>query len=374
MNDPRIDILAKQLINYSVALQKGEKVLIEGFDVPPDIIIALIREASKVGAIPLVELKNNQVARELYKNATEEQMKLIGDAELFRMKQMDAYIGIRGIQNAAELSDIPQEQMKLYQDNWFGPVHIQERVAKTRWVVLRYPTSAMAQMAQMSTEAFEKFYFDVCLLDYEKLSEAMGPMKELMERTDQVHIKGQGTDLRFSIKGIPVIKCDGQLNIPDGEIYSAPVKDSVEGVISYNTPSKYHGTPFENIKLQFREGKIVEASGTNQEKLNQIFDSDEGARYVGEFALGVNPYITKPMQDILFDEKIAGSFHFTPGNSYDNAFNGNKSAVHWDLVAIQTPEYGGGEIWFDGVLVRKDGSFVPDELKALNPENLIKKN
>jgi len=370
MLDPRITKLAETLVNYSCGLRKGEKILIETFDIPEEMVIELVREVTKVGGIPLVTLKNNRIIRALYRDATEEQMRIIGEYEGFRMDRMDAYIGLRGNLNISELSDVPHEKMKLYQTHWWQPVHIERRVKNTKWVVLRWPTSSMAQQAEMSTEAFEKFYFNVCTLDYSRMSGAMDPLKELMERTDGVRIKGPGTDLVFSIKGIPVIKCDGKLNIPDGEVFTAPVKDSVNGFIQYNTPTLYHGTVFENIRLEFRDGRIIAATGSDGEKINEILNSDDGARYVGEFALGVNPYITKAMKEILFDEKIMGSFHFTPGNSYSDASNGNESEIHWDMVCIQTPEYGGGEIYFDGVLIRKDGRFVLPKLEPLNPENL----
>jgi aminopeptidase len=228
----------------------------------------------------------------------------------------------------------------------------------------------MALQGSMSTTAFEDFFFDVCCLDYAKMSRAMDPLKELMERTDRVRLVARDTDISFSIKGLPAIKCDGQLNIPDGEIFSAPVKNSVNGRITFNTPALYNGFVYENISFLFKDGKIVEATSNATDMTNEVLDTDEGARYVGEFSLGVNPFITRAMKDTLFDEKITGSIHFTPGNAYDECNNGNKSAIHWDLVLIMTPEYGGGEIWFDGVLIRKDGRFTLPELQALNPENL----
>jgi aminopeptidase len=235
---------------------------------------------------------------------------------------------------------------------------------------MRYPNSSMAQKANMSTEQFEEFYFNVCNLDYAKMSKAMDPLEALLIKTDKVRIKGVGTDLSFSIKGLPAFKCDGEANIPDGEVYTAPVKDSVNGYITYNTPAEYQSFTYENIRLEFKDGKIIKATANDTERINKVFDTDEGSRYVGEFAIGVNPYIIKPMKDTLFDEKIMGSFHFTPGSAYDKCFNGNRSAIHWDLVCIQTPEYGGGEIWFDDVLIRKDGKFILKELEVLNPENL----
>ncbi|MEC7775506.1 MAG: aminopeptidase, partial [Planctomycetota bacterium] len=219
----------------------------------------------------------------------------------------------------------------------------------------------------MSTESFEDFYFDVCTVDYAAMAERMKPLEERMKNAGDVHISGPGTDLKFSVKDIPAVGCAGEYNIPDGEVFTAPVKDSVEGTLSVNTPSLYQGTVFDNIVLEFSKGKIVKATANHTEKIDSILDSDEGARYIGEFAIGFNPKVLEPMMDILFDEKIAGSFHFTPGNAYDDADNTNRSEVHWDLVTIQRPEYGGGEIWFDGELIRKDGLFVTDDLAGLNP-------
>ena len=370
MKDPRIDVLAHNLINYSLKLKKGEKVLIENFGLQRDLVKALVREAYKVEAYPFVSLKDHQVNRELLLGAEREQYDMMATFEANVMKEMDAYIGLRSGDNINELADVPADKMSIEGDTIGKKVHREIRVPKTRWVVLRYPNSSMAQLSKMSTEAFEDFYFNVCNLDYSKMSKAMDSLVDLMNKTDQVRLTGPGTDLTFSIKDIPAIKCAGEMNIPDGEVFTAPVKDSVNGVITYNTPSPYQGFTFENVKLTFENGKIVKAEANDTERINKVFDTDEGARYIGEFAIGVNPYILHPMQDILFDEKIDGSFHFTPGQCYDEAYNGNSSNIHWDMVNIQRPDYGGGEIYFDGVLVRKDGRFVLPELECLNPENL----
>lgn len=370
MKDPRIDTLAKNLINYSVRLQEGEKVLIENFGLQRELVTALVKEAYAAGGYPFVLLKDHQVDRALLLGAQEEQYNMLADFEANVMSQMDAYIGLRSGDNISEQADVPDDKMKIHGKTIGKKVHRAIRVPKTKWVVLRYPTSSMAQLAKMSTEAFEDFYFDVCNLDYSKMDKAMDSLVELMDNTDKVRITGPGTDLTFSIKDIPAVKCAGQLNIPDGEVYSAPVRDSVNGTITYNTPSPYHGFTFENVQLSFKDGKIIEAIANDTNRINKIFDTDEGARYVGEFAIGVNPYILHPMQYILFDEKIDGSFHFTPGQCYDDAFNGNHSNIHWDMVNIQRPDYGGGEIYFDGRLIRKDGRFVIAELESLNPENL----
>ena len=371
MHDSRLEKLADVLTTHSTKVQPGEYVLIEGFDIPEEMIIALIRTVREAGGIPLVEIKQNRIQRELLRNADEEGLKLIGEYEGYRMKQVQAYIGIRGSQNIAEMSDVPTEGMRAYEKHWLTPVHFDIRVSKTKWVVLRWPSPSMAQSAKMSTEAFEDFYFDVCTLDYSHMEKAISPLKAMMEGTDEVHIVGPETDLKFSIKDIPVIPCTGERNIPDGECFTAPVRESVNGVIHFNTPTLYQGTVFTDICLHFENGKIVNGSANNSEKLNDILDTDPGARYIGEFAIGFNPYINNPMLDILFDEKIAGSFHFTPGQAYEEADNGVRSSVHWDMVMIQTPDHGGGEISFDGTLIRKDGRFVLPELERLNPESLL---
>jgi aminopeptidase len=370
MKDPRMSKLAKNLITYSVDLQPGENILIEVYDSGEELAAELIKEAHKIGAYPFLSVKNRSLVRELLLGTSDEHMTRIADLEAERMKKMQAYIGIRGSKNSSDWSDIPGDKMNLFQSKWSKPVHSDIRVPNTKWCVMRYPNDAMAQMANMSTEQFEDFYFNVCTLDYAKMSTAMDALVTVMEKTDRVRITGKNTDLSFSIKGLPAIKCAGSVNIPDGEVFSAPVIDSVNGYITYNTPAEYQGYTYENIRLEFKDGKIVNATANDTERINKLFDTDPGARYAGEFAIGVNPYIIKPMKDTLFDEKIMGSIHFTPGNAYDDCFNGNKSAVHWDLVFIQTPEYGGGEIYFDDVLIRKDGRFVLPELEVLNPENL----
>jgi aminopeptidase len=370
MHDPRFDKLAALLVEYSTRLKRNETVLIEAFDVPDEMTVALIRAVRKAGAIPFVQVQRAQVNRELALKASERQLSLSARHELARMKRMNAYIALRGSKNITEFSDVGAERMRLIAKK-MRPVQDQ-RVKKTKWVVLRWPTPSMAQLASMSTEAFEDFFFQVCTLDYRKLQPGMKALKSLMEKTDRVKIKGPGTDLLFSIKGIPAVICGGDRNIPDGEVFSCPVKDSVEGHVTFNAPTIYQGVGFDGIRLEFRKGKIVDAVSNETSKLNKILDSDPGARYIGEFSLGFNPYILQPMRDILFDEKIAGSFHFTPGEAYEEADNGNRSQVHWDMVNIQRPDYGGGEIYFDGKLIRRNGDFVPKPLQSLNRERFAK--
>lgn len=370
MRDPRVDQLAKLLIDYSVELKSGERLLIEcvGLEIP--LAKALIRRAYEVGAYPFLTVKDHELLGALLEGTSEEHLRAIGGYERQRMQEMDAYIGIRAGKNSSELSSVPSDKMDLYQRYWWEPVHSGIRVPNTKWCVLRYPNHSMAQSAQMSLEAFEDFYYDVCTLNYAGMAEAMDALAARMAATDKVHIKGPGTELTFSIKGMPQIKCAGRRNVPDGELFTAPVRESVNGTITYNTASLYMGTTFSDVTFTFVNGKIVEAHASNPERLQKVLDTDEGARYIGEFSFGLNPHIKHPIKDTLFDEKIQGSFHFTPGRAYEECDNGNRSAVHWDLVCIQRPEYGGGEVYFDDTLVRKDGLFVTDDLAGLNPDRL----
>jgi aminopeptidase len=370
MLDPRAQKLAEILVNYSCRVTPGDHVLVEAVDTPPEFVTALVQTIAKANGYPHVLLKTASVTRALMCAGTHEQWKKIASIERSQMEQMQCYIGVRGSCNISELSDVANDQQKLYESTLWKEVHHDVRVKKTRWVVLRWPNAAMAQLAQMSTESFEDFFFNVCTLDYAKMSLAMKPLQELMERTNQVRLVGPGTDLSFSIQGIPAISCDGRVNLPDGEVFTAPQRESIQGTIQFNTDTLYRGTTHQDVRLTFVNGAITSATSSNTKALLEVLDSDPGARYVGEFAIGFNPYCTRPMKDILFDEKIAGSIHLTPGACYDEASNGNQSDIHWDLVLRQTADVGGGEIWFDDVLVRKDGLFVLPELYALNPEKL----
>jgi len=371
MRDPRRVQLAKTIVRHSCRLQPGETILIESFDVADGLLQDIVEEAYEAGGIPQVCLRRTTVLRQLLLHGSEAQFRKQAEIDLSQMKQAQAYVGLRASENLSELSDVPPENMALYSKLVMKPVHADWRVKKTKWVVLRYPNASMAQAANMSTAAFEEYFYTVCNVDYDKMSEAIRPLVARMEKTDRVHIKGPGkTDLRFSIKNIGVVPCAGARNIPDGECFSAPVRDSVEGTIAYNTQTLYQGAIFEDVVLTFEGGKVVKAEANETERINKILDQDEGARYVGEFSLGFNPKIREPIRDTLFDEKIAGSLHFTPGQAYEETDNGNRSQVHWDMVLIQRPEYGGGEVWFDGELVRKDGRFVVPDLEGLNPERL----
>lgn len=363
--------LARNLVWYSCSVKEGEKVLVEQSGVPEDFLVILVEEIIASGGIPFVRNGLPKVSKAMMKAMTAETAKLKAKFDLELMKEMDAYISISGTDNVFENSDIPASIMQDYSMHYVKPVHIDERVNNTKWVILRWPSAGFAQSAGMSSEAFEKMYFDVCTMDYGKMSGAMDSLVSLMEKTDKVRIVGEGTDITFSIKGVPAIKCAGKNNIPDGEVFTAPIKNSVNGRITFNVPTLYNGIRFDNVCLVVESGKIVSATaGGGTKKLNEILDTDDGARFFGEFAIGVNPFVKKPMLDILFDEKICGSIHLTPGGCYTEAPNGNDSSIHWDMVLCQLKECGGGEIYFDDKLIRQNGIFVVEELLPLNPENL----
>jgi len=374
MNDPRIDRLASLLVRHSTSLRKGEKVLIEAFDVPDEIVGALVREVDRVRAVPLVSVRHAAVTRDLLTagnaDRIRQRLREASRHEAARMKGVDAYIAIRGSDNIAELADVPAENLRAYQQEWIQKIHLKIRVKQTRWVVLRWPSASMAQLAGMSTPRFERFYFDACLADYAAMAKACRPLQRLMERTKEVRIEGPGTDLRFSIEGIPAVACCGTHNVPDGECFTAPVRDSIEGTIRFNAKTSYLGKIHESVALTFEKGRVVEGSSSDTKALEAILDTDRGARYIGEFALGFHPHIREPMCDILFDEKIRGSLHMALGSAYDETPNGNRSAVHWDLVLMQERARGGGDVYFDGKRIRRDGRFVPGSLAGLNPENL----
>lgn len=371
--DKRLRQMAENIIKNSIKLKKGEKIFIEAFSSSTkDLFEEMIKAAAEVGGIPFWQYNDNAFIKSFIDNASETQMIEFGKFHAEIMSRCDAYVAVRGHDDMFMMADVKPKQMQLYQKHYYTPVHFDVRVPKTRWCVMRYPNNTMSAMSRMSTKAFEDFYFDACLLDYKKMGKAMLPLKKLMDKTNKVRIVAPGTDLTFSLKGLKSVVCEGSHNIPDGEVYSAPVKDSINGVIQFNTDTVYDGGYFSNIRLEFKDGKIVKGTSTaNNEQFQKLLNHDAGSRYMGEFAIGVNPFVTKPMLDILFDEKISGSIHMAIGNSYDDeTFNGNRSDIHWDLVLIQTPEWGGGEIWFDDKLIRKDGRFVLKELEGLNPENL----
>jgi aminopeptidase len=352
-------------------VQPGERVMIDGSSIPDEMAIALMRAVRRRGGRPTVRISAAKLKRELLIDGDEEDFQLAGELELAAIEKVQCYVAIRGSSNVYELSDVPPLRQRLYGEK-MKAAH-DYRVNKCKWVVLIWPCESAAQLARMSTEAFSDFFFRVCTFDYGRFCPGMEALRERMDRCCRVRVVSPGTNLSFSVEGMCAVPCGGKCNIPDGEVFTAPQKESVEGTIAYNVPSMQRGICFENVSFKFKKGRIVEATANDSATLNAILDSDDGARYIGEFSLGLNPHILTPICDTLFDEKISGSLHFTPGQAYEGiADNGNRSQIHWDLVLIQRPEFGGGEVYFDDELIRRDGIFLPDDLRQLNPDQLLK--
>ncbi|WP_163529391.1 aminopeptidase [Halobacillus ihumii] len=368
MRDTRLKELADVLLSHSLDVKPGEKVMVQGQTNTKPLIKELISGIHDRGALAFYELADDELMRMWISHAPKEVFAQTNTWKLEENKDIDAFVQIIGEENDAELSGVPAEQFQMAMKE-MKPAN-EFVVQEKKWVLLNYPTKAAAQKAGMPFDDYVDYLLEVCTIDYKKMSQAQTELSTLLDNTKEVKITAEGTDLTFSIENIPSVICAGKRNIPDGEVYTAPIKDSVNGTIRFNTPSPYQGVVFRDITLTFENGKVVKAAADKTEELTKILDSDDGARYIGEFALGLNPVITEPMGDILFDEKIAGSLHLALGQCYDEAKNGNDSTVHWDMVLIQRPEYGGGQVYFDGELIRDNGLFVKEELLALNPDQL----
>lgn len=364
----KIKKLAQILIEHSTKLKKGENLVLDASIQARPLIKEIIKLATKKEAFVYVNLIDDELNSYTLNNAkvnNYENYETYNAWKNTSFEKMDAYIAIRADTN--EFNTINVDQDVISKVSKISSSTIETRLSK-KWVVLRWPTPASAQKAQKNYDDYCDFCFDAMCVDYKQMDISQQPLVDLMNKTNKVKLVGPGTNLEFSIKNIPTVKCAGEYNIPDGEVFTAPTLNSANGVIKFNTYSILQGKKWENIELTLENGKIIKAKCDNQseEELNKIFDQDEGARYIGEFSIGINNFINDPVGEILYDEKIGGSIHFTPGRAYEEANNSNKSVLHWDLVLIQTPKYGGGEIYFDDVLIRKDGEFVLDELKKLN--------
>ena len=348
----RNEELAYNIINNSISLNEGDNLLVEAIgEEGLELAKEIIRQSKKMNAKATLNIIKYDELREFLINANEEEIIEYGKKDYERMQKMQAYIGISAPTSEKSLEGVSQEKLEMYNKYYTALVHLEQRVKHTKWCILRYPNEFLANKSNMTLDEFKDFYYNVCNVDYNKMKIAMEPLKDLMNKTDKVHIIAPETDIVFSIKGIPSEKYYGTFNIPDGEVATCPVKNSVNGYITYNTKTKYNDIVFENIRFDFVDGKIVKATAKkNSEELNKILDTDEGARYIGEFAFGLNPYINNTMCDTLFDEKINGSFHLTPGMALEESDNGNRSAIHWDIVKILRKEFGGGEVYFDLLL------------------------
>lgn len=355
--------LAQLLLDHSTDLESGQNIMLQMIGLNGiGLLRALVEEVRNRNAHPFIKIEDPEINRVLLENGDEDFWKKQANIDqLPLMKQMDAFVGIRASENIYENSGVPKEANSAYSKHFLTPVHFEQRVEHTNWVVLRYPSPAFAMNAKMPTESFRQFYYNACIFDYKKLQHAMQPLEELLRDTEMIHLKGDGTDIQFSVKGQNWVPCFGKRNVPDGELFSSPILDSVNGHITY-APSVYQGKPFEFVKLEVKDGVVVDFDSSDNTALEEILDTDKGARRFGEFSFGLNPVIKEPMYDILFDEKIYGSNHLTLGKDYAIAPNGNSSNIHWDLVCI------GADVYCDGERIRKGRTFVKEELKGLNPD------
>jgi aminopeptidase len=372
MKDRRLDRLAEIFLTHSLSLEKGDGFLVSASVEALPLVHAIIDLSGRMGVFPVVELNDEEAVRlrtSLFDPADASAMAFLDASarwDLARWQDLKGRISIRGVGNDSEMSGVPADRMRLVADR-MRPV--QDLVVNQRkWVLFDWPTKGMAQKAGMPFSEFFDYTMAIADLDYARLEADETLLAGYMAKTDTVRIEGPGTDLAFSIRGIPAVCCCGRRNIPDGEVYTAPVAGTAEGHVTYNVPTSYWGRNFRNVRLEFRKGVVTNAScDGDSSALSGILDSDPGARRLGEFSFGVNNAIREPIGNILFDEKIGGSFHLTPGSAYVRADNGNRSAIHWDLVCIQRADHGGGRIYLDGLLVREDGRFLPDDLQGLNP-------
>jgi len=362
-----MDAIADVITSHSLKIIPGDKVLIDATDDCDDLIIAVVKSTQAKGGLPFVLHQSSRVRRAWLMGITDEQLASWYGSMYQLRKEMDCILTIRSQNNGFELADVPQEAIRKFAGMGIS-LGKNARKPTLRTSLIRYPTESFAQQCGMSTDACEEYFFKVCTLNYPLLHQEMEPLKAALDRASQVRILSPGTDISFSVEGIQCSISAGTWNIPDGETAMKIVRESVNGIISYNVPSNHQGFVFRDIKLTFKRGQVVGIEANDAKRMEAILDTDEGARYIGEFAIGVNPYLRRPIIDTLFDEKMAGSLHFTPGGTDKE---GNDSSVHWDIVQTHMPEYGGGEIYLDGNLWRKDGLFVDEPLKRLNPDTLL---
>ncbi|WP_170834471.1 aminopeptidase [Fictibacillus solisalsi] len=365
MSTQELSDIAKRVVHHSLEIKRGEKVLIDIEGEAEEFSNQLMIEIYHAGAYPFLKSTRVSNLKKLIAGATKESLNLWLRHEQYKAEGMDAYIGIKAEENIFEYNDIPRDQYQLYQQNFSQPLQL-DYLGKNKWILMRYPTKGMAQLAKLGSEELRTIFYQSCTMDYKKLSENVKPLKERLSKSKTVTVTSPDTDFTFSIQHMDSFMCDGRYNLPDGEIFTAPIRDSVNGVIHFNCPTSFQGYVLEDVRFEFVDGKIASYQGNDRDLLKRILETDDGASYIGEFGIGLNPFITKPMNNILFDEKMSGSLHLAIGQAFPMANNGNKSAIHLDFVLNQQSSHGGGSLYFDKELIRKDGIFIPKDLKNLN--------
>jgi len=354
MVDKRIIDVAKLLIDYSTKTKSGDRVLIRADASAKDLALEVYKHALLRGAHPWIRIDLPSSRYVFFKHASDEQLGFVPEHEMTEIKNTDVYLSLGAPSNVKELSSIDpariSARMKALKevDEW--------RVEKTRWVVFAYPTEALAQEAEMSLQEFEDFAFNACLVDWAEVSKKLEILKQNVDAADKVEIVSPDTHLEFSVKGRIGVAASGDKNMPDGEFYTSVVEDSVNGKVHFDVPAIWYGNVVEGITLTFEKGRVVSAKAArNQAFLEKILSTDEGAKRIGEFGIGLNYGITKSVKLILFDEKIGGTVHFALGRGYKETLSQNDSAIHWDMIKDLRKD---GEIYFDGKLVMKNGKWL----------------
>ncbi len=354
--DPRLNKMADILINHSLKVKKGERVLISADILAKPFVLVLYEKLIKKGAAEIrVQFDSYEFAEIYFKNASQKQIKIFPKISFSEMKQIDCYLAIRASGNRKALSKI--DAFKIAErEKTIRPI-LDWRAEKTRWVIANFPCEAFAQEAEMSLAEYEDFVFKgVGGVDWKKLAKNQEKIKRLVNKAKNVRIIASDTDLTFFIKGRKAISDDGEKNMPGGEVFTSVVEDSANGHIKYSFPAIYMGREVSNIRLEFKKGKVIKATADKNEKdLNKIIDMDKGARFIGEFGIGNNFQITRFTKDILYDEKIGGTIHLALGKGYKETLSKNKSALHWDMICDLRKD---GELWFDKKLVQKNGKWL----------------
>lgn len=353
--DKRWQKLGDLLVNYSMKVQPGEKVMIAMKEVETyPLMYAIYRATLKAGGFPQVQFISEELNRLIMKNGTKEQIDWLPAIEMYGMEWADVYFGLRSAHNLNVHWDIDSKILSAHRKA-MGKVST-ARWEKTRWCLLRVPNAALAEQAQVDEQTITDMWFNACLLDWPEVSKEWKRWAEILEKGKEVHVVGKNTDLTLSVEGRGWHVADGISNMPDGEIATSPITSSVNGQIYFDFPGVLGGRLVHDMKLRWENGKLVEAtSSTNQDFLTSVVNTDPGASKIGEFAIGTNPEVKLFCKDILIDEKIGGTIHIALGRAYPGTGGKNQSAIHWDIIKDMRDE---GEIYLDGKLIFKNGKVL----------------
>ncbi|MCK6562202.1 aminopeptidase [candidate division KSB1 bacterium] len=366
MSDSRLEKLAELLVNYSVSVRPGDRVVIQGGTPAEPLLLAVYAEVVKAGGHPLLLPELPEANELFYRHASEAQLQHVSAVEKLIRETFEVMIQIDAAPNTRALNQIDPERMARRAQARAGLSHtLMQRTARgeLRWVYTLFPTHGYAQDADMSLREFEDFYYQACMPDphdpvgyWRRVAAEQDKIVAWLQGKQTVHVKAPETDLRLSIAGRPFINCAGTFNVPDGEVFTAPVEDSVAGHVCFSYPAIYRDKEVAGVRLWFEAGRVVRATAEkNEDLLRATLDTDAGARRVGEFAIATNAGITRFTRQILFDEKIGGSFHLALGASYPESGGVNESAIHWDMICDLRS---GGEIWVDDELFYRNGKFL----------------